>query len=325
LTGHTSSQQVRVAVVGVGYLGTFHAEKYAALPNAELCAVVDTNPHQVNGLAQRLGVPPLTDYRALLGRVDAVSVVVPTQNHFEVAEFFLKHGVHVLVDKPITTTVAEAEQLIQAAKQNDCWLQVGHLERFNPAFAAINPMLNQPLFIESHRLAPFKPRGTDVNVVLDLMIHDIDLVLGIVAAPLRQISAIGVPVLTTGADIANARLEFDNGCVANLTASRVSNKSERKLRIFQPNAYISLDLQEKSMTVHRKQGNKDDLQITVETQHYPQADALYLQLQAFLNAVQNGSSPLVTGEDGKRALATAMQITTQIKQHTNSIAITGAS
>ncbi|NJN45891.1 MAG: Gfo/Idh/MocA family oxidoreductase [Candidatus Competibacteraceae bacterium] len=321
----TSQQQVRTAVVGVGYLGTFHAEKYAALPSSKLCAVVDTNLDQAVAVGQRLGVEALTDYRALLGRVDAISVVVPTQNHFEVAEFFLEHGVHVLVDKPMTTTVAQAERLIQAAKRNGCLLQVGHLERFNPAFTATRPLLHQPLFIESHRLAPFKPRGIDVNVVLDLMIHDIDLVLSIVGAPLRQLSAIGVPVLTTGADIANARLEFSNGCVANLTASRVSNKSERKLRIFQPNAYFSLDLQEKNMTVHRKQGDGDDLRIIVETQHYPQADALYLQLQAFLQAVQQGAVPEVTGEDGKLALATAMQITTDIKQHANAVAIKGAS
>ncbi|MEE4376653.1 MAG: Gfo/Idh/MocA family oxidoreductase [Candidatus Competibacteraceae bacterium] len=324
MTALNSQEKVRTAVVGVGYLGTFHAEKYAALPDAELCAVVDTNPDQAAAVAQRLDVAALTDYRALLGQVDAVSVVVPTQNHFEVAKFFLEHKVHVLVDKPMTTTVVQAKQLINAAKQNGCLLQVGHLERFNPAFTATRPLLYQPRFIESHRLAPFKPRGTDVNVVLDLMIHDIDLVLSIVSAPLSQISAIGVPVLTAGADIANARLEFTNGCVANLTASRVSNKSERKLRIFQPNAYFSLDLQDKSMTVHRKQGNDDELQITVETQHYPQADALYLQLQAFLQAVQQDSAPEVTGEDGKQALAAAMQITTEIKQQANSVAITGA-
>ena len=318
-----ANKPIRTAVIGVGYLGTFHAEKYAALPNAELYAVVDTDPGQAKTVAQRLEVTALTDYRALLGEVDAVSVVVPTQNHFAVADFFLKHRVHVLVDKPITTTVAEAERLIKVAVQNDCLLQVGHLERFNPAFTAIQPLLKQPLFIESHRLAPFKPRGTDVNVVLDLMIHDIDLVLSIVDAPLRQISAIGVPVLTNGADIANARLEFANGCVANLTASRVSNKSERKLRIFQPNAYLSLDLQEKSMMVHRKEAAEDELRITIENQDFPQADALYLQLQAFLQAVQHGAQPAVTGEDGKQALATAIRISTEIKQHTQSLPVTG--
>jgi predicted dehydrogenase len=306
---------IRTAVIGVGYLGTFHAEKYARLPTAQLVAVVDSDPPRAAALAQRLGTKALSDYRQLAGQVDAVSVVVPTQAHFEVADFFLRQGVHVLVDKPITSTVEQADQLNRTAARHGCLLQVGHLERFNAALVAARQWLHQPLFIESHRLAPFKPRGTDVNVVLDLMIHDIDLVFSLVDAPLRHVSAVGVPVLTEGEDIANARLEFANGCVANLTASRVSNKSERKLRIFQPNAYFSLDLMAKSVTVHRKhQEEGRDMRIVVDTQHFPDTDALYQELQAFLEAVGSGKPPPVPGEDGRRALATALQISAGLRQ-----------
>lgn len=310
-----ANRLIRTAVIGVGYLGTFHAEKYARMPSVELIAVVDSIPARASELAQRLGVRALTDYRQLANQVDAVSVVVPTQAHFEVADFFLRQGVHVMVDKPITSTVEEAEQLNRTAARQGCLLQVGHLERFNAALVATRQWLHQPLFIESHRLAPFKPRGTDVNVVLDLMIHDIDLVFSLVDAPLEQVSAVGVPVLTEGEDIANARLEFANGCVANLTASRVSNKSERKLRIFQPNAYFSLDLMEKSVTVHRKlQEDRQDMRIVVETQRFPDTDALYQELLAFIEAVQQDKPPLVPGEDGQRALATAMRISADLQR-----------
>ena len=309
--------RVRTAVVGVGYLGRFHAEKYATLPESQLVGVVDTDRERAASIASRLGTTAYSDYRELTDRIDAVSVVVPTDAHFEVADYFLRHGVHVLVEKPITTTLEQADRLIASARRHDRLLQVGHLERFNAALAALTDVINKPQFIESHRLAPFKARGTDVNVVLDLMIHDIDIILGIVDAPLKQISSIGVPVLTAAEDIANARLEFADGCVANVTASRVSYKTERKLRIFQSDAYISADLSEKRVAVYRRAGDAapDELpDIDVDTRTYDDNDALYAQLQAFVQAVRNGAPPLVSGDDGKRALMIALEINAGLKR-----------
>lgn len=302
---------VRTAVIGVGYLGNFHAEKYAQLPDAELVAVVDPREQQAQAVARRLGVAALSDYRELVGRVDAVSVVVPTLLHYEVTGFFLDHGVHVLVEKPMTTTVAEAEKLIDSAARRGCVLQVGHLERFNAAVVALKALVNRPQFIESHRLAPFKPRGTDVGVVLDLMIHDIDLIQHIVAAPIREIRPIGVPVLTDEEDIANARLEFAGGCVANVTASRVSTRTERKLRLFQPDAYVSVDLHDKSLSIYRRAAGEAPSElptIEVERRQCGNVDALYAQIEAFVGAVRDGTPPPVSGEDGKRALETALRI-----------------
>ena len=311
---------IRVGVVGVGYLGTFHAQKYASLPDARLIGVVDARRDRAEAVAQPLGVFATDDYRELLDRVDAVSVVVPTLLHFEIAAFFLSHGVHVLVEKPMTTTVDEAQRLIETAERNGCVLQVGHLERFNPAVMALQELLDRPLFIESHRLAPFKPRGTDVGVVMDLMIHDIDLIQNIVGEPITEVSPIGVPVLTDEEDIANVRLQFANGCVANVTASRVSNKTERKLRVFQPNAYISADLHEKSLTIHRRSSGIQPSgmpNIQVEKRECGSSDALYSQLEAFLQAVRSEIAPVVSGMDGKLALETALWISAGLRRHTS--------
>lgn len=308
---------VRTAVVGVGYLGSFHAEKYASLSGAELIGVVDSRRAQAETVAKRLGVEAFADYRALAGRVDAVSVVVPNALHFEVAEFFLRNGVHVLVEKPMTVTVDEAERLIEIAEREHCVLQVGHLERFNPAIMALKEWLDEPLFIESHRIAPFKPRGVDVNVVLDLMIHDIDLIQNIVSRPIIEIRPIGLAVLTDEEDIANARLEFAGGCVANVTASRVSNKTERKLRLFQPNAYLSVDLQQKNLIVHRRCSGDNSSgmpNIVMDRRECGNGDALYAQLQSFLQAILTGAQPVVSGEDGKRALEIALRISAGLRR-----------
>ena len=312
-------ETIRTAVVGVGYLGAFHAEKYAALPASRLVAVVDIDAARARTVGERLGVPALTDYRALEGEVDAVSVVVPTPAHFEVADFFLRRGVHVLVEKPIASSVAQAERLIGAAHDTGCLLQVGHLERFNPAVQAVRERLHAPLFIEVHRLAPFKSRGTDVNVVMDLMIHDIDIILSIVDAPITYSSTVGVPVLTDSEDIANVRLEFANGCVANVTASRVSNRTERKMRIFEPDAYYSIDFQEKSVAVHRRSpgGNgarPEEVDIEVERLGFGEVDALRVQLESFLQAVRTGGAPVVSGEDGLRALEIALRISARLRR-----------
>jgi len=277
--------KLRVAVVGVGYLGRFHAQKYASLPHCTLVAVVDTLQEAGAALAAELGTRHLRDYREALGQVDAVSVVTPTPSHFEVARAFLESGAHVLVEKPITETVLQAQQLIGAARQARRVLQVGHLERFNPTIVAVEPLLRAPRFIECHRLAPFRERGTDVNVVLDLMIHDLDIVQSIVGSGIAAIDAIGTPVFSSEIDIANARIRFDNGCVANATASRVSLKTERKLRIFQDDAYLSLDLQQKLLTVIRKQAAGEGearLPVSIEEQSFEPGDALRTEIEAFL-------------------------------------------
>jgi predicted dehydrogenase len=312
---HIKMSKITTAVVGVGYLGKFHAQKYAQLPGSQLIAVVDIDPRAAQAAAAEHGVEALHDYCELLGRVDAVSIVVPTSLHYEVARDFLSHGSHVLVEKPITSTVDEAQALIELARARGCILQVGHLERFNNAILDLDRVLDNPLFIESHRLAPYKPRGTDVSVVLDLMIHDIDIILNIVRSDLARIDASGVPVLSDAVDIANARLLFENGCVANVTASRVSMKTERKMRVFQHDAYISIDFQDRILSVHRKgrgemfPGVPD---IESEQLKYEDGDALKTEIELFLKAVRENGQPIVSGQDGKRALATAIRITEMV-------------
>jgi predicted dehydrogenase len=308
-------QKIRAAVVGVGYLGRFHAQKYAGADSCELVGVVDARAEAREKVASELGTKALADHRELIGRVDAVSIVTPTPAHFAIAKEFLAAGVHVLVEKPITETPAEARELIDLAKAKGRVLQVGHLERFNAAILAAEPYLTAPRFIECHRLAPYKERGTDVNVVLDLMIHDIDIVQTIVGAPVASIDAIGTKVFSDEIDIANARITFENGCVANATASRVSMKTERKLRIFEDDAYLSLDLQQKILTLIRKREGSPtpgQLPVTIEEQSLEQGDALKAEIESFLDCVRSGKPPVVSGEAGMRALETATRITDQV-------------
>jgi len=308
-------QKMRTAVIGVGYLGRFHAQKYAALPNSQLVGIADPSEAARTAVSAELGVPAHADYRELLGRVDAVSIVTPTPQHFAVAKEFLEAGAHVLVEKPMTATVEEGVALVEAARRAGRALQVGHLERFNAAVQAVQPILTVPRFIESARLAPFKHRGTDVNVVLDLMIHDIDLILSIVRSPVISVDAIGSSVFSNEIDIANARLRFANGCVANATASRVSLKTERRLRLFQDDAYLSVDLHQKVLTVIRKGvgvGSDGMPQVAIEETSYEQGDALKVEIEAFLQAAASGDAPPVTGEDGLLALSTAVSITEQV-------------
>ncbi len=305
------SRKIRTAVIGVGYLGGFHAEKYAALPNADLVAVVDVDRERAESVANRLDARAFTCHSAILGMVDAVSIAVPTQSHYRVAGEFLERGVHVLLEKPMTTTLEEADELIRIARKTGAVLQVGHLERFNPVLQALDGILNGPRFIESVRIAPFKPRGTDVNVVLDLMIHDIDIIQNIVRSPIKSINSIGAPVFTDEEDIANARIQFEDGCVANVTASRISFKSERRMRIFQPDAYITLDFQNKKLAVFRK-GDGEMFpgvpNVTIDQREMGQGDVLMTEIESFLEAVSGGAKPVVTGEDGRRALKTALLI-----------------
>ena len=306
---------LKTAVIGVGYLGKFHAQKYAQLPASELVAVCDSNADIAQTIADEHGVDVHTNYNDLIGKVDAVSIVVPTQKHYEVAKVFLDNGIHVLLEKPITSTVEQARELVQIADQNKLVFQIGHLERFNPAVMALDDVLKEAQFIESHRIAPFNPRGADVNVILDLMIHDIDIILDFVRSPVKSIQANGVPVLSNDIDVANARIQFENGCVANVTASRVSMKSERKMRIFQPDAYITIDFQNKKLGVHRKGAGEmfpGIAEIDSLEREFEQGDALLAETAAFLQSINEQSRPVVSGEDGMRALETAFEITRQL-------------
>jgi predicted dehydrogenase len=307
---------MRTAVIGVGYLGRFHAQKYASLATSQLVGVADPSAAARSAVAAELKVAAYADYRELLGQVDAVSIVTPTPLHYEVAKAFLESGASVLVEKPMTVTVEEGESLIQIARQARRTLQVGHLERFNAAVQALQPVLTVPRFIESARLAPFKHRGTDVDVVLDLMIHDIDLILSIVRSPVVGVDAIGSSIFSKEIDIANARLRFANGCVANATASRVSLKTERRLRLFQDDAYLSVDLQQKVLTVIRKGegvGADGMPQVVIEENNYEQGDAIKTEIEAFLHAAATGTPPPVSGEDGLLALRTAVSIAAQVE------------
>jgi predicted dehydrogenase len=305
-------EPVRTAVIGVGYLGRFHAQKYAALPESKLVAVVDARPEARDSVAAEVGCSAVADYREILDDVDAVSIATTTPLHFPIAQHCLERGVHVLVEKPITETLEEGRELVAIAAKAGRILQVGHLERFNSAILALEGTLGVPRFIESHRLAPFKERGTDVNVVLDLMIHDIDLIQSLVGAPIESIDAVGASVFSSGLDIANARIRYANGCVANTTARRVSMKMERKLRLFQDDAYISIDLQQKVLTIVRKPPAGTAAtpgQVSIEERTYEQGDALKFEIEAFLRSVRAGRPPVVSGEDGLRALETAIRIT----------------
>lgn len=311
-----SGKRLRAAVIGVGYLGRFHAQKYRQNPAVDLVGVVDADSARAREIAAEVETRAFSDYRELLSTVDLVSIAVPTQHHYAVARDCLLAGCHILLEKPITSTVAEAEELIKLAAEHGAILQVGHLERFNPAVLALKGVLNNPQFIESHRLAPFKPRGTDVNVVLDLMIHDIDILLSMVPHSLKTINSVGVPVLSDEVDIANARLQFANGCVANVTASRVSRETMRKIRLFQQDAYISIDYQERRISIYRKRAGDSRIpglpNIGMEERTFEQGDALRDEIEAFVAAVRNGTPPVVSGEDGKRALEVAMQISSKL-------------
>jgi predicted dehydrogenase len=316
-TFDTMSQLLKVAVVGVGHLGKWHADKYAVASNCELVAVVDSNTANAREVAQKHGVEVYSNYRDIIPLVDAISLVVPTSLHYKIAREFLEAGIHCLIEKPITESIAEAETLIEIARKQNLVLQVGHIERFNSVMIGIEEHLEKPQFLESTRLAPFTLRATDVSVILDLMIHDIDIILDLIGSPVKQISASGISVLSDTIDIANARIEFENHCVANVTASRISRKRERKLRIFQKDAYMSVDFQDKILAINRK-GETDNeagfKDISHSELHFEDNDALNLEILDFINAITTGGQPKVSGEDGKRALETAIAITSQIAE-----------
>jgi predicted dehydrogenase len=324
---------IPVGVAGVGRLGQLHARLYREVEGAELIGVYDIDAAHAQALANELGVCRFGSFAELLVSTEAVSIVVPTVFHFELGKAALEANKHVFIEKPITTTVDEASQLIALATSRQRVLQVGHIERFNAALRALENFPLAPRFIESHRLASFDPRGTDVAVVLDLMIHDIDIILTLVKSPLARIDANGVAVVSNEPDIANARLQFANGCVANVTASRISQQKMRKMRIFQRDAYVSIDFLQGLTEVFRLVSPEEAMNagafpvvlgkldqgahqrhIIYEKLQAPEGNALKMELQSFVNAIRNGAPPPVTGEDGRRALEVATTITEVIKK-----------
>jgi len=310
-------KKVRAAVVGVGYLGKFHADKYSKMENIELVGVVDSNMTQAEEIAKKVGAPAFNDYRELFGHVDAVSIAVPTPLHFEIGKAFLEHDIDVLIEKPITTTVEEADELIKIADRKNLVLQVGQLERFNPAVTAVQHIVDHPIFIESNRLGIYKERGTDVSVVLDLMIHDIDIILNFVRSGIKYCHAMGASVVSDNIDIANAHIEFDNGAVANVTASRISNKNERKIRLFQRDGYISVDFANRSI-IHVWPGEEDNNcpipGMHLEEKCFTDGDALEDEIRSFIHAVESRKAPEVSGQMGRDALKIALSITQQIRK-----------
>lgn len=306
---------LRTGVIGVGHLGYHHARNYKALDGCELVGVVDLNPDQRDRAANDFGVPAYGKLEDLLAAgVDAVSVVTPTSSHEAVTLACLDAGVHVLVEKPIAPDLAAAEAMVSAAQRQERILQVGHIERFNGAVMALVDHLKAPRFIECHRLSPFPGRGTDVSVVLDLMIHDLDVVLALVNSPVKSIDAVGVPVFSDSEDIANVRIRFESGCVANLTSSRVSVEKMRKIRIFEDNAYVSTDYGAQEVLVYRKKDgalppDANPMEhITIDPLPVEKDEPLKLELAAFVKSVSSNTTPVVSGEDGIRALKLARDI-----------------
>ena len=307
--------KTRVGVIGAGYLGQYHAEKYAVMDAVELVGVVDTNADRAADIAQRNKTRAYTDFEDLIGQVDAVSIVTPTPLHFEIGAAMMKAGIHVLIEKPITTSLEEARALIDLAESRNLVLQVGHLERFNPAVVAVQDIIRKPMFVESHRLSIYQGRSTDVSVVLDLMIHDIDIILNFVGAQVESIHASGAAVVYDHCDIANARIEFKTGCVANITASRISIKNQRKIRLFQKNGYIAVDFAKREILHIEQTNTPNDALIPgmeVHQSHFPEGDALEDELRSFVGAVSACGQPVVTGRMGYQALAVALDIMAQI-------------
>lgn len=328
--------KTRVGVAGVGHLGSLHLKMLVSMPEVEVTGIYDADPAKAGKVAAHYGVRAVPSLRDLLAVVDAVTIATPTSVHHEVAMEALRAGRHVFLEKPITETVAEAEEICTIAREKKLIVQVGHIERFNPAILALEKFPIAPMFVESHRLAQFNPRGTDVAVVLDLMIHDIDLILSFVRSPVKSVEANGVAVVSDSVDIANARLQFENGCVANVTASRISQRKMRKMRLFQKNGYISIDFSEGMAEVFRLVGEdepetkgtmmlgelgsgKHKRKIVYELPEVKEVNALHHEIGLFVKAVATGGQAVVTGEDGRRALEVAGIIMEKIAQQSFSM------
>ena len=304
--------KVNIGVVGVGFLGALHARVYHQIDDVTLVGVCDCYKKRAKKTAKKFHTDYYLDYKDLIGKVQAVSIAVPTYLHYEIAKDFLEAGVNVLIEKPITKTLQESDKLIEIARKNDLIIQVGHIERFNSAIQAVEGFLKEPRFIECHRMGPFKKRVTDVGVVLDLMIHDIDIVLGLVDSEVKLIEAVGVKIVSDHEDIANVRLTFDNGTISDLIASRVTKKARRTISIFQKDSFVSLDYMDQSAMVHTKKGSeiiKKRLKIKKE-------EPLKKELESFVDCVMNKKRPLVSGKEGRRALAVALEIGKKIRETT---------
>ncbi len=312
-------QKLKIGVIGAGYLGKFHAEKYSANKNVQLVGIADINFESASKTAAKQNTKAYADYKQLIGKVDAVSIVVPTNLHFKVSLDFLSNGISTLIEKPITTTLKEADQLINIAKKTGAVIQTGHLERFNPAIIAVKDKIKEPQFIEAHRLSFYKKRGTEVSVILDLMIHDIDIIFSFINSQVKKINAAGASVISNKIDIANARFQFENGAVANLTASRISAKNERKMRIFQQNQYTAIDFGNKNATniTIDKNGKASDISpipgAKIEKLPVLNQDALYAELDSFVNTILFNTPCVVDGNCGRKALKAALEVIKQIK------------
>lgn len=301
--------KLRVGVVGVGHIGKNHARLYAALPQAEFAVIYDTDNAKAQQLAKEFGVIAATSLEDFAERVDAASIATPTSSHFQVAQELLERGKHLLIEKPIAENTADASALAELAVQRSLVLQVGHVERFNPVLSALEERLTRPRFIEAHRLSPYPNRSTDIGVVLDLMIHDLEIILHLVRSPVQTIDAVGVAVLSRGEDIANARLRFEDGCVANITSSRISPERMRKIRVFQEDAYLSLDYQNQSGEIYRRSATG----IAREEVEIEREEPLQRQLVSFIECAATGRAPKVSGFQATAALELAVEITKRIK------------
>jgi predicted dehydrogenase len=313
--------KIRVAVIGAGYLGRQHVRIYSRLDSVELMGVVDTNAEIAQAVAREFHTVGYSTYQEILDKVNAVSLAVPTTQHSHIGCELLSHGIDVLVEKPIASSTAEADALIQAAQQHQCVLQVGHLERFNPAVIEARKMLTAPLFFEVHRLGVFTSRSLDIDVVLDLMIHDLDIVLDFVRSPVVTVSAVGLPILSSKIDIANARIEFANGCVANVTASRVSSEKVRKLRFFQPNQYLSIDYTRQDIVIMSVTSCPTAKAPTIVPNkiELPKAEPLRAEIESFLQTVKARGQSAVSGEEGKHALELGQQVVQSIRDHAQAL------
>tara|TARA_B100000003_G_scaffold45681_2_gene39506 strand:- start:16834 stop:17754 length:921 start_codon:yes stop_codon:yes gene_type:complete len=303
-------QKIRIGVIGIGYLGKFHLEKFQKNKDCQLVWLIDKNIKNLKKYKDKYNVS--TNYKEIVNDVDAVSIVTPTINHYEIARYFIEKNKHVLIEKPMTQTVSEAKKLINLAKKHKKTIQIGHLERFNPVIRKVSSLIKNPLFIEVHRLAQFNPRSTDVNVIYDLMIHDIDITTSLVPSKIKKISSFGKSIITNKIDIANARLEFFNGTIANLTASRISQKSERKIRIFEKDKYLSLDFLQPKLKIVEKVKKKSSKLFKTLEYNYKKTDALNDEIIDFINSIRMNKKPLVDGIQGMEALKLAAAISKKL-------------
>jgi predicted dehydrogenase len=306
-------KKIKAGVIGVGYLGRFHAEKYAGIADVELVGVVDSDVARAAQVAAKLNTRAFSDPAQLLGKVDAVSIVAPTVLHHGLAKQFLEQGIHVLLEKPMTVTVGQADELIALAKRKGAILQIGHIERFNPAIASIRMRIKSPRYMTAERAAPFTVRCTDVNVVLDLMIHDLDIVSDLAGSDPKEVSAVGASIITKEIDMASARIVFQNGCIADVTASRVSDEKKRLLRLFDSECVYNADYQTQKAAVSRK-GNSPVPELLTQDISLDRRDTLNEEIRAFVQSVQTGARPLVSGLQGRRALSLARIITENIEK-----------